>query len=378
MSQNIRDFVPSTCELLAFGEPTHQEPAFPLLRNALFAQLVELGFRSIALESDRVAALTVDDYVRNGIGSLDEVMRTGFSHFGDLAANRELVAWIRDYNANRPPAERVAFYGFDAPLDNTSAPSPRRYLEFARDYLHLETEIADLAGDDERWHRDAAILDPAMSPGDTEEARRLQALADDLLNTLYARAPELIPATSEAEWRRAAVHLTAARGLLRYHRQSARRVDETTRISGLLATRDVLMTENIRDIRDIEAQRGPTLLYGHNVHLQRNLSTMSMAGMTLRWYGPGAVLSSLFGDRFTFLAGSLGPSPSGLADNEPAEAGLRDRSVPWGLFPAAGLTATPTGPTSDPSYFPLDQETIDGADAILHIAESGALVAGDA
>ncbi|MGW6427081.1 erythromycin esterase family protein [Nocardia sp. NPDC055053] len=367
MSQDIRDFVPPTCELLAFGEPTHQEPAFPLLRNALFAQLVELGFRSIALESDRVAALTVDDYVRHGIGSLDEVMRTGFSHFGDLPANRELVVWMRDYNASRPPAERVAFYGFDAPLDNTSAPSPRRYLEFARDYLRLERDIADLAGEDERWHRDEAILDPAMSPGDTGEARRLHALADDLLNTLYARAPELISATSEAEWRRAAVHLTAALGLLRYHRQSARRVDETTRISGLLATRDVLMTENVRDIRDIEAQRGPTLLYGHNVHLQRNLSTMAMAGMTLRWYGPGAILSALFGDRFTFLAGSLGPGPTGLDEQD--KAGLQNGTSTWGLFPAAGLTAAPAGPTSDRSYFPLGQETIDGADAVLHIAD---------
>ena len=90
----ITDF---TAELLALGEPTHFEPACAQLRNALFAQLAEHGYRSIALETDRVAALD-----------------GGFSHgLGEVDANRQLVAWLREYNekANEP----LALHGFDAP-----------------------------------------------------------------------------------------------------------------------------------------------------------------------------------------------------------------------------------------------------------------------
>ncbi|PTR44844.1 erythromycin esterase [Rhodococcus sp. OK611] len=175
MSQDIRDFVPASCDILALGEPTHLEPAFARVRNELFAQLVDRGFRSIALETDRVAALTVNDFVQEGVGSLDLAMSEGFSHgLGDLEANRELVGWMRDYNENRPPTERLAFHGVDASTENTSAPSPRRYLEHARDYLGLDLDIAGLCGDDERWSRAEAVMDSAASIGATAEAERLR------------------------------------------------------------------------------------------------------------------------------------------------------------------------------------------------------------
>ncbi|MFE2850293.1 hypothetical protein ACFXJO_04070, partial [Streptomyces lavendulae] len=47
--------------LLALGEPTHGVEAFPELRNELFRHLVEHeGYRSIAIESDCLAALVAD------------------------------------------------------------------------------------------------------------------------------------------------------------------------------------------------------------------------------------------------------------------------------------------------------------------------------
>src|SRR5690606_15430387 len=160
MSQEIRGPIPAPCDLLALGEPTHLEPSFGWVRNELFARLAGLGFRSIALESDRVAALAVDDYVREGAGSLDAVMDAGFSHgFGKAEANRALVAWMHAYNRDRPAEERLAFHGFDVPAETTEAPSPRPYLEYARDYLGLDLDFAGLVGDDERWARTEAILD---------------------------------------------------------------------------------------------------------------------------------------------------------------------------------------------------------------------------
>ncbi|WP_380283695.1 erythromycin esterase family protein [Kitasatospora purpeofusca] len=320
MTQDIREFLPPSCGLVAFGEPTHQEPAFGRARNELFAQLVECGFRSIVLETDRVAALAVDAFVREGVGSLEGVMRDGFSHgWGEQESNRRLVAWMRAYNRNRPPEERLAFHGFDAPTENTMAPSPRPYLEHARDYLGAEVDVAALAGDDERWSRAEALLDAAMSPGASAEADRLRAVADDLLGQLYARAAELIAATSREEWVRARTRLTAGAGLLRYHRQAARPMEPSERLAGLLGTREEITARNLLDIRSLEAGRGGTFVSAHNGHLQRNPSVWRMEEKDVTWNGAGRIVAALVGgEDYFFVAGGLAgrPGPWALAPVE--------------------------------------------------------------
>jgi Erythromycin esterase len=374
MSQDIRDVVTPSCALFAFGEPTHLEPAFQLLRNELFAQLIEQGFRSIALETDRVAALTANDFVQDGVGTLDTAMKEGFSHdFGNLDTNRQLVAWMREYNENRRPEERLAFHGFDAAMETMSAPSPRRYLQYARDYLELDLDIASLAGDDARWSRTEAVMDPALSPGATVEAGRLRVIADDMLTALYVRAPDLIEATSRAEWFRARTHLTAGLGLLRYHKESALRVEQEARWTRMCATRDALMAQNLLDIQAVEAGRGPTLVFAHNVHLQRTMSHMRMGDMELDWFSAGAIVDSLVGAQYTFVAGSLGHSEVlELQEPEPGtyEGFLQSRFPTWGLTTAAEFASahTRTDPTPRQGYFPLDQEILDGADAVLHVS----------
>ncbi|WP_067651766.1 erythromycin esterase family protein [Nocardia harenae] len=368
MSQDIRDFLTPSCTLLGLGEPTHREPGFGFLRNDLFTALVRAGFRSIAVETDRVAALAVDDFVRDGIGTVDDVLRVGFSHgFGALEPNRELVVRLRAYNEGRPAGERLSFHGFDAPTENTTAPSPRSYLSYAADYLGLD--IADF-GPDDRWDRPEAILDVTRSIGDSAEAARLRALADDLLGTLHARAPELIAATSRAAWHRARTHLTAGIGVLRYHRQAARRVEESARISGLLATRDSIMAQNLLDIRGLEEDRGPTLVCADNGHLQRNPSSMRMAGMELGWWSAGAILDALLGARYRVLLGSLGSSATlGLGAPEPGtyEHALRRRFPAWGLTTTVAPALTRTDTRPDQGYAPLDQPLIEAADGVLYL-----------
>ncbi|WP_216590546.1 erythromycin esterase family protein [Streptomyces brasiliscabiei] len=388
MSQDIRDLVTPSCDLLALGEPTHLEPALGHVRNELFARLVEgSGFRSIALETDRVPALAVNGHVQDGTGDLDEVMRTGIAFGrGELAPNRQLITWMREYNRTRPPRDRLALHGIDAEMENMSAPGPLRYLEQARVHLSREAggppalaltsvsaaELAALAGDEERWSRREAVMDAAESIGATPEARKLRCLADDMLTELLARAPELIAATSRAEWYRAKTHLTAGLGLLRYHAQLARPAAEEVRISRMLATRDVLMAENLLDIRAAEAGRGPTLVVAHNIHLQRGPSHMRMRGLDLHWYGAGAVLGPLVGERYVFVAGSLGRSEAlGLPDPAPdTYEATMPREPAWTLTPAPdpSTARTRTHPTTeDLRYVPLDEATLTGADGVLHV-----------
>ncbi|WP_308406880.1 erythromycin esterase family protein [Streptomyces sudanensis] len=299
---------------------------------------------------------------------------------GELEPNRRLVAWLRRYNEGRPPHERVALHGFDAPTENTSAPSPRTYLEHARDYLGLDLDLAALAGDDERWSRTEAILDPAASVGATPGAERLRAVADDMLVTLHERAPERIAATSHARWLRALTHLTAGLGLLRYHRQAARPGERNVRIARLLATRDALMAQNLLAVREVEARRGGTLVFAHNTHLQRGASTLRVGDADVEWFGAGAIVADLSGERYAFAAGSVGRSEAlGLGEPGPDtfEGFLQGRTARWGLLAASAVPDARTRTDTDPrqGYYPLARATLDGADAVLHIRDGAAITA---
>ncbi|SDM38007.1 erythromycin esterase family protein [Allokutzneria albata] len=367
MSQDITAFVPASCELLGLGEPTHQEPAFARLRNDLLPRLVDRGFRSVALETDRVAALAVNDFVQKGVGTLDEAMREGFSHdFGQLDGNRRLVAWMHEYNENRPAQDRLSFHGFDAPMETMSAPSPRPYLEYARDRLKLDVDLADLVGEDERWSRTEAVMDPAMSVGATAEAEQLRVIADDMLTKLHARAPEM----PLDEWHRVKTHLVAALDLLRYHKQCAQRIDPAERLPLLTETRDALMAQHLMDIRSIEARRGPTLVYSHNIHLQRSPSTMGMGATDVTFHSAGAIVGSLLGERYTVIVCSLGTSATielAQPEADTYEAHLQSRFPTWGLTKevAPGRKRTDINPMR--GYFPIDRTLLDGTDAVLHI-----------
>ncbi|MDQ0378106.1 erythromycin esterase family protein [Amycolatopsis thermophila] len=370
---DVRELVTPPVDFLALGEPAHLEPAIARIRNDLFAQLAGLGFTSIALETDRVRALAVNDFVQRGTGTLDAVMREGFSHrFGELDTNRELVAWMREYNEGRPAAQRLAFHGFDTSSETMEAPSPRAYLEHARDYLGLDHDVAALAGDDERWNRTEAIMDPAQSPGATPEAARLRAIADDMLTALYADAPALIAKTSRDAWFRAKAHLTAGLGLLRHHRQAAERTDQSTRWNRMCAFRDAMMARNLLDVREADSGRGPTFVFASNRHLQRNRSHMRMGPMEMDWAGAGSIVSALVGDRYRLIVGSLGSSKAielGEPRPETFEGLLQRRVGTWDLIAASDVVPGETRTDTDPmqGYFPLDQETVDGADAVLHV-----------
>lgn len=125
----VMRLLPARPRLLALGEPTHGEDALLDLRNELFRQLVEQeGYRTIAIESDCMMGLVVDDYVTSGTGTLDEVMEQGISHgWGASAANRELVCWMRAYNVRTDDEGGPRPSGSASPVSTVRwrSPTPR-------------------------------------------------------------------------------------------------------------------------------------------------------------------------------------------------------------------------------------------------------------
>ncbi|MEU6294137.1 erythromycin esterase family protein [Streptomyces erythrochromogenes] len=298
--------------VLAWGEPTHGEDALLDVRNELFRQLVEEeGYRTIAIESDCLAALLVDAYVTSGAGSLDEVMERGFSHdLGASASNRELVRWMRAFNDGRSAFDQLRFAGIDGPLEWTGAASPREALTSLHGYLarHVDAGLLPctartldrLLGADDRWTEPAAMTDPARSTGRSAEAAELRLLADELAALLDAQTPHLITATSREEWERARLYGRTATGLLRYHHGMAD--PSPGRMARLTGVRDLIMADNLLAL----AERGPTLVHAHNSHLQRDVSSMRMEGLRVEWWGAGSIVSARLGESYAFFATALG------------------------------------------------------------------------
>jgi erythromycin esterase-like protein len=354
--------------LLALGEPTHGEPAFPQLRNDLFEALVKRGFRSIALESDRVAGLIADAYVRGEDVSLEDA----FSHgLGELPSTRDLMVFMREHNAAHP-TDRLTFYGFDGPYEMTSAPSPRPYLKYAHDFLGRGqarwTEIDTLLGPDERWSDTAALMNHEKSIGHTPDASRLREIADEMLASLRSREARDAAGRESVQPHldrdRAQVNLDTAIGLLRYHALAAEPLPQTIRTSRLLGERDAIMANNLMAIRKLESGRGPTLVFAHNRHLLRNPSKWELAGMNLEWASAGSLVGEQLADRYVVIVGSLGASPTlGIP---PAPPETIEDLLPYGLSRATDAP-TATNRPAHSGYFPLDAETLNDADAVLHI-----------
>ncbi|WP_430783502.1 DUF6194 family protein [Actinoplanes sp. G11-F43] len=357
--------------LLALGEPYHGEPAFARLRNRILETLTGHGFRSIVIESDRAAALDVDDYVRGRRDDID--LTSAISHeWGTRPPTRELIDWLRAHNTGRPADEQVGFHGFDAPTEIQAAPSPARYLRALRDYLGAEVpELDRLAGPDEAWTAPEIMYDASRSPGRSPEATALRGLAEDLRTRLYAEAPRLIAATSTRDWERAEVLAATAIGLLTYHAAMAEPGTQSERVGRLLSTRDTIMARNLLDILATERDRGPVLVWAHNAHLQRPPSSWEThwegMDMAAEWSGAGSIVSALLGERYVFIAGSLGASgPAGLGAPEPGT--YEERLGPsTGLFPPPPADGLHDRETDLLGHFPLTGAMAGTSDAILHI-----------
>src|SRR6266516_6809728 len=236
---------------VGFGEALHGGEELLVLRNQLFQRLVEAyGYSAIAIESSFPRRPIINEYVLGrGPASYAAVQETGFSHgFGKFEANRELVEWMRHYNADPAHQRKLQFYGFDSPTDVPSTDSPRQTLHFVLDYLssvddasaqEYRSRIDPPLGQDSAWENPAAMLDPTQSIGRSPEATALRIETEELISELRVRRPELVAKSDESRYQEAVHSAVMARLLLNYHATLAQTSDN--RQSRLLGIRDAMM-----------------------------------------------------------------------------------------------------------------------------------------
>ncbi|MEU8814831.1 erythromycin esterase family protein [Actinoplanes sp. NPDC048796] len=370
MIAEILALLPGRPRLLALGEPTHFEDSLLRVRNDLFRELVEReGFQAIAIESDCLMGLIVDDYVVHGIGTLDDVMARGFSHeFGTMAGNRELVRWMHAYNRNRPLTGRVRFAGFDGPLEITGGASPREALlglhGLLADKPCTVAELDRLIGDDERWPDPDAMMDPSRSVGRTPEARQLRLLADEMAALFEAETPG-----SAEERDRGRLYGRTAIGLLLYHHWMAD--PSPARLTRVLGQRATMMAANLLALVE---RHGPVMAFAQNSHLQRARSSIRLGGPLLHWWSAGSIAATRLGPGYAFVATALGTirrrgveTPPGttieglLYDRTPGHFVVDPRELPAD----AEMRESPWF-----GYAPLDPAHLPEIDALVYVKDA--------
>lgn len=266
-----------TASVVGLGESTHGTREFTQLKTRFFRHLVEQhGFRAFTIEATMPEGFMLDDYVRNGNGdALTAVRRLYFWTIGGLDLV-EMVEWLRSYNLQRPPEERVGFYGVDIQFPGAAIDSVISYTRRVGG-AELGATIADLYACAQPYRNDERGAFPAY-------------LADAPAAERDACIPRI--AQAHAMVRDARQSLVAASTVREYERtlQMARVVVQWSGLEQYAAAgdlrvydhRDQAMAENVIWARNQHGPGARVVVSGHNGHV-------SMRPVRETPFGPGTM-----------------------------------------------------------------------------------------
>lgn len=310
-------------ELLGLGEAMHGGEDILTLRNRLFQRLVAAhSYSAIAIETGFDAAYPVNEYVAGrGPASYEQLLDGAYGRgFGRLEANRELVEWMRAYNADPARSAKLSFYGFDLSMGSGRIAGPAHVLAHAVRYLEsvggesarahrqrVDALLAQASGWEEAW------TDRAKAPGRKPVGDSLRIATEDLITELRTRRPELVATTGSARYLEALHYATVARNVLVFHAALAISAGEPLNGTGLRGARDVLMADNLTYLVERERGRGKLMVFAHNGHLQRGKSVWPCCGLKLgndryEWWPAGSQLAQTFGRRYAVIGSGVGIS----------------------------------------------------------------------
>jgi hypothetical protein len=119
----------SSYDIVGLGEATHGTKEFCQFKHRMFKYLVENhGYRVLAYEYSFRNSLSINIYVLHGEGDIDSIL-SGESWIQNNEEVKELIRWMRSYNAGRAYGERIQFIGIDTQVDAIRLPEVLSYLE---------------------------------------------------------------------------------------------------------------------------------------------------------------------------------------------------------------------------------------------------------
>ncbi len=117
-------------EVISVGEATHGSKEFFTMKHRLFRTLCENGkARIFGLEESYAAGILVNDYIqgRSELKATEVVMKMSF--MWRTREMKDLIEWMKEYNADPGHSEKIIFYGFDFHGPHHAVKLLTRYFE---------------------------------------------------------------------------------------------------------------------------------------------------------------------------------------------------------------------------------------------------------
>jgi len=286
--------------VLGFGETNHGTREFTDERTDIALELArKRGFRLVMLETGYGETLALDDYLMEGRGDLESIVRALGYWMWDTKTFLADLRRIRTYNTGVPYSLRIHVLGFDMQLSSGAA----AYLLHAEAVVQSSTEAKN----------GLMLL--------SQKGAKWTTLSTDVQRALETELRRIASATFSSNDLRSPVSraILSAKSLLAWIQFS-----QTESIWQQLAIRDRAMAEIARDCIENSTNRRASL-WGHLGHLAR---TQLVGEVTM-----GGHLASSMSDEYSVYA-LLANEGSARAWDSKNEVGV----TPHVLEPAADYT----------------------------------------
>jgi erythromycin esterase len=271
--------------IVALGEATHGTREFFQFKHRMLEFLVtQMHFNVFAIEASFPACQRINDYVLYGRGDRAMALAGQGFRVWDTEEVRDLIEWLRQYNAKLPEKQRVRFIGFDM----------QRYpYAFKVINAYLKKTAPEKVPDAEAAFEPLRFdQDEIMKFTQTAQRDKLVPPLDALIAWFDANRTQLGKKSSKEEFE--------------VVRQNARILQQFVDVfTGKLSAskRDEYMAENVRWIVDTLGPDTRIVLWAHNAHIGRALQAPGFPSM-------GSFLRKTYGQAyyalgFTFNQGSF-------------------------------------------------------------------------
>lgn len=264
--------VPDDVKIVALGEATHGNNEFQQLKLDVFQQLVETtDIRAFVLEGDFGGCALINAYIQGGEGELEDITKLLGYRIYKTDHMKNLVQWMRDYNATVEESERVRIYGCDMQFDMRCITLLKSYFENvdAENAKMYVEQFDTLFGTDEDAY-------------DSNDYDKIIAFLDEMKTDLERNKENYIEKTSEHDYAYAMCEVENICYYMEYR--------EKKNYNGNF--RDTCMANNVKWVVEQEEKlhQSGIMLSGHNGHITKNISS---ANTSL-----GNQLSETFGEAY--------------------------------------------------------------------------------
>lgn len=239
-------------KLIAVGEPNHFSKEVLDTKAAFFKFLVkDLGFNIIGLEENFASCLAINDYILNGTGDPNKLIKYFYSWPWVTQEVLNLIEWMRSYNLSEPD-KKVKFYGFDM---QQGYPAMRCLIDY---FFKVDPTFYQ-------------TLDTLPVTGYMEKVNYKMdtSLIKEIRDTLKKNKLFYLKKSSEDDWNIAwqntniLLQQNAYISIYEVERNTSYWIRERSKL------RDKLMADNIQWILENERPTSKIMVWAHNSHISK-------------------------------------------------------------------------------------------------------------